>query len=155
MNIVLLYITIVTTKPRHIFSSVNKNQIYSTYPMFIYVELAFGGHCLHFQVYTINSVIYIYIKKTITRYFDISLIHIIKIISVAKLHKRNYPIWNTQNSNNSCEYKFLLSDGLSLLMNKLSFNSNKYLLDSLPRNLKSSCNTLWSQTKHVTSNTGR
>ena len=55
-------------------------------------------------------------------------------------------MWNTQNSNNSCEYKFLLSDGLSLLMNKLSFNSNKYLLDSLPRNLKSSCNTLWSQT---------
>ena len=38
-------------------SSVNKNQIYSTYPMLIYVELAFGGHCLHFQVYTINSVI--------------------------------------------------------------------------------------------------
>ena len=68
-----------------------------------------------------------------------------KIISVAKLHKRNYSIWNTQNSNNSCEYKFLLSDGLSLLMNKL-FNSNKYLLDSLPRNLKSSCTTLWSQT---------
>ena len=60
--------------------------------------------------------------------------------------KRNYPIWNTQNSNNSCKYKFLLSDGLSLLMNKLSFNSNKYLLDSLPRNLKSSCTTLWSQT---------
>ena len=82
----------------------------------------------------------------IARYFDISLIHIIKIISVAKLDKRNYPIWNTQNSNNSCEYKFLLSDGLSLLMNKLSFNSSKYLLHSLPRNLKSSCNTLWSQT---------
>ena len=60
--------------------------------------------------------------------------------------KRN-PIWNTQNSNNSCEYKFLLSDDLSLLMNKLSFNSNKYLLDSLPRNLKSSCTTLWSQTR--------
>ena len=38
-------------------SSVNKNQIYSTYPIFIYVQLAFGGHCLHFQVYTINSVI--------------------------------------------------------------------------------------------------
>ena len=56
-------------------------------------------------------------------------------MSVAKLDKRNYPIWNTQNSNNSCEYKFLLSDGLSLLLNKLSFNSNKYLLDSLPRNL--------------------
>ena len=36
---------------------VNKNQIYSTYPMFIYVELAFGGHCLHFPVYTINSAI--------------------------------------------------------------------------------------------------
>ena len=32
----------------------------------------------------------------------------IKIISVAKLDKRNYPIWNTQNSNNFCEYKFLL-----------------------------------------------
>ena len=38
-------------------SLVNKNQIYSTYPMFIFVKLAFGGHCLHFQVYTINSVI--------------------------------------------------------------------------------------------------
>ena len=37
--------------------SVNKNQIYSIYPIFIYVQLAFGGHCLHFQVYTINSVI--------------------------------------------------------------------------------------------------
>ena len=31
--------------------------IYSTYPMFIFVKLAFGGHCLHFQVYTINSMI--------------------------------------------------------------------------------------------------
>ena len=82
----------------------------------------------------------------IVRYFDISLLDIIKIISVAKFDKRNYPIWNTQNSNNSCKYKFLLSDGLSRLMNKLSFNSNKYLLDSLPRNLKSSCTTLWSQT---------
>ena len=60
--------------------------------------------------------------------------------------KRKEIIWNIQNSNNSCEYKFLLSDGLSLLMNKLYFNSNKYLLDSLPRNLKSSCTTLWSQT---------
>ena len=29
----------------------------------------------------------------------------------------------------------IISDGLSLLMNKLSFNSNKYLLDSLLRNL--------------------
>ena len=47
----------ITTKPRHIISSVNKNQIYSTYPMFIFVKLAFGGHCLHFQVYTINSMI--------------------------------------------------------------------------------------------------
>ena len=61
-----------------------------------------------------------------------------KIITLAKLDKRNYPIWNTQNSDNSCEYKFLLSDGLSLLMKKLSFNSNKYLLNSLLRNLKSS-----------------
>ena len=34
---------------------------------------------------------------------------------------------------------------MSLLRNKLSFNSNKYLLDSLQRNLKSSCITLWSQ----------
>ena len=84
----------------------------------------------------------------IARYFDISLIDIIKRISVAKLYEIINPISNTQNSNNSCEYKFLLSDGLSLLMNKLSFNSNKYkyLLDSLPRNLKSSCTTLWSQT---------
>ena len=62
---------------------------------------------------------------------------IIKIISVEKLDKRNYPLWNTQNSNNSCEYKFLLNDGLSLLMNKLCFTSNNYLLDPLPRNLKS------------------
>ena len=54
-------------------SSVNKNQIYSTYPMFIYVELAFGGHCLHFQVYTINSVIYIYKKKK--RLQDILIFH--------------------------------------------------------------------------------
>ena len=41
----------------NIIGSVNENQIYSTYPIFIYVQLAFGGHCLHFQVYTINSVI--------------------------------------------------------------------------------------------------
>ena len=80
------------------------------------------------------------------RYFDISQINIIKIISIAKLDKSNYPIWNAQNSNNSCKYKFLLSDDLSLLMDKLSFNSNKYLLDSLTRKLKSSCTTLWSQT---------
>ena len=45
----------------------------------------------------------------IAKYFDTSLIDIIKIISVAKLDKINYPIWNPQNSNNSCEYKFLLS----------------------------------------------
>ena len=73
----------------------------------------------------------------IVNYFDISLIDIIKIISIRTLDKRNYPIWNTQNSNNSCEYKFLLSAGLSLLVNKLSFNTNNYLLDSLPRKLKS------------------
>ena len=40
-----------------IISAVNKNQIYSTYPMFIFVKVAFGGHCLHFQDYTINSMI--------------------------------------------------------------------------------------------------
>ena len=38
-------------------SLVNKNQIYSTYQMFIFVKLALGGHCLHFQFYTINSMI--------------------------------------------------------------------------------------------------
>ena len=59
--------------------------------------------------------------------------------------KTSYSIRNTQISNNSCEYKFLSSDGLSLLMNKLSFNSNKYLLDALPGNLKFSCTTLWSR----------
>ena len=58
----------------------------------------------------------------------------------------NYRIWNTQSSNNSCEYKFLLSDSLSLLTNKLYLNFSKYLLDSLPRNLKSSFTTLRSQT---------
>ena len=38
-------------------SLVNKNQIYSTYQMFLFVKLAFGGHCLDFQFYTINSMI--------------------------------------------------------------------------------------------------
>ena len=46
-------------------------------------------------------------------------------MSVAKLDKRNYPMWNTRNSSNSCECKFLLSDGLSFLMTKLTFNSSK------------------------------
>ena len=50
-----------------------------------------------------------------------------KIISVAKIDKKNYPVWNTQNCNYSCDYKFLLNDGLSLLMSKLSFDSNKFL----------------------------
>ena len=45
------------TKPRYIISLVNKNQIYLTYPIFIFVKLAFGGHCIHFQIYTINSMI--------------------------------------------------------------------------------------------------
>ena len=39
----------------------------------------------------------------IIKYFDISLMDIIKIISVEKLDKRNHPIWNNQNSENSCE----------------------------------------------------
>ena len=73
----------------------------------------------------------------ILKYFYVSLIDMIKIISVAKFDKKHYPMWNTQNSNNSCEYKFSLRNGLYLLMNKLSFNSSKYLLGSLPRNLKS------------------
>ena len=97
----------------------------------------------HIIIIKIRGMIIIII---IVKYFDISLIDIIKMIFAAKLDKRNYPIWDTQNSNNSCEYRLLLSDGLSLLMNKLPFNSNKYLLGSLPRNLKSSCTTLWSQT---------
>ena len=50
--IIIIAIIIVT-----IISAVNKNQIYSTYPMFIFVKLAFGGQCLHFQVHTINSMI--------------------------------------------------------------------------------------------------
>ena len=54
----------------------------------------------------------------------ISLIDIIKVISVAKLNEKKYSNI-TQSSNTSCEYKFLLSDALSLLMNKLSFNYNK------------------------------
>ena len=42
---------------------------------------------------------------------------------------------------------FLLSDDLSLLMkNKFSFISNKCQLDSLSRDLKKSCTTLWSHT---------
>ena len=97
----------------------------------------------HIIIIKIRGMIIIII---IVKYFDISLIDIIKMIFAAKLDKKNYPIWDTQNSNNSCEYRLLLSDGLSLLMNKLPFNSNKYLLGSLPRNLKSSCTTLWSQT---------
>ena len=35
---------------------------------------------------------------------------------------------------------------MSLLMSKLSFNSNEYLLDLLPINVKSSCANLWSET---------
>ena len=50
-------------------SSVNKNQIYSTYPMFIFVKLAFGRHCLNVQVYAINSMI---LKK---RLQDILIFH--------------------------------------------------------------------------------
>ena len=35
-------------------TTVNKNQIYSTYPMFVFsFKQAFGGQCLHFQVFTI------------------------------------------------------------------------------------------------------
>ena len=40
-----------------IIGAVTNNQIYLTYPMFIFAKLAFGGHCFHFQVYTINSMI--------------------------------------------------------------------------------------------------
>ena len=40
----------------------------------------------------------------------------------------DYAIWNTQNSNNLHECKFLLNDGLSPLISKLSLNSSKYLL---------------------------
>ena len=73
----------------------------------------------------------------------------IKIISVAKLDKGNCPILNTQNSNNACENKFVLSDGLPLLMNKLSFNSSKCLLDSLSRNLKIFMHYFLVTNKHV------
>ena len=50
----------ITTKPRTTVSTVNENQIYSIYPMFIFFILfffkqAFGEHCLHFQVCTIHS----------------------------------------------------------------------------------------------------
>ena len=55
--IIIIIIIIITMKTRYIISSVNKNQIYSRYPMIIFVKVAFGGHCLHFQVYTINSLI--------------------------------------------------------------------------------------------------
>ena len=55
--IIIIIIIIITMKTRYIISSVNKNQIYSRYPMIIFVKVAFGGHCLHFQVYTINSMI--------------------------------------------------------------------------------------------------
>ena len=46
--IVIIIIIIITT--------VNKNQVYSTYPMFIFFKEAFGGHCFHFQVYNINCI---------------------------------------------------------------------------------------------------
>ena len=54
---IVIIIIIITMKTRYIISSVNKNQIYSRYPMIIFVKVAFRGHCLHFQVYTINSLI--------------------------------------------------------------------------------------------------
>ena len=50
-NIIIIVIIII------IISSVNKNQIYLTYPIFVFLNLAFGGYCLHFQVYAINSMI--------------------------------------------------------------------------------------------------
>ena len=55
MGFIIIIITIIIIII--IISAVNKNQIYSTYPMFIFVKVAFGGHCLHFQDYTINSMI--------------------------------------------------------------------------------------------------
>ena len=87
----------------------------------------------------------------IVRYFDISLLDIIKIISVAKFDKRNYPIWNTQNSNNSCKYKFLLSDGLSFLMNKLFFISVRLIT----KKLKIFLHYFRVTSKHVIPNRGR
>ena len=53
LHSIIIIIIIITTEPRHIIGSVNKNQIYSTYPMFIFVKLAFPGQCLHLQVYTL------------------------------------------------------------------------------------------------------
>ena len=105
------------TKPITVVATVNKNEIYSTYPMFIFLNKLSEATTSIFKFTPLT----LWQKKTIVKYFDISLIDIIKI-SVAKLDKRNYPIWNTQNSNNSCDYKFLLGDGLSLLVNELSFN---------------------------------
>ena len=49
----------------------------------------------------------------IVKSFYISLIDITKTISGIIIIK-NYSIWNTKNSNNSCKYRFLLRDVLSL-----------------------------------------
>ena len=70
---------------------------------------------------------------TIRLFSQCILVDVIEITSVAKLEKK-YPIWNTQNSNEFCEYKFLLSDCLSLLMNKLCWLqvwSGTHLIESL------------------------
>ena len=61
--------------------------------------------------------------KTIVKSFDISLIDIIKIISVAKLNKWNYPIWNTQNML-VCDHKVVHED-FKFLGNEF----NRYLLE--------------------------
>ena len=40
-HVIIIIIIIITTKPRHIISSVNKNQIYSTYPIFYLCSTSF------------------------------------------------------------------------------------------------------------------
>ena len=59
--------------------------------------------------------------ETIVKYFYISLIDIVKIISVAKLNKKNLSYFETQNSKNCCEY-YLFKDGLTCLKTCLGVN---------------------------------
>ena len=138
INVIVIFIIIIiiiTKKLRTVKTPMNKNLIYLLYSTFFYsskLSENAASICKFTPLILWN--------KMIAKYFHISLIDIMKLLMQQNQIKANYAIWNTESSNNCCEYKFLLSDGLCLLISKLSFNSSKYLLHSLPRNLWSSCN---------------
>ena len=51
--IIIIIIITITTKPRTIITTVNKKK-FIRHIQCLFFKQAFGGHSLHFQVYTIN-----------------------------------------------------------------------------------------------------